>query len=109
MTPETHPDMFYGEYCLAELPNQARPAKDRVRKGKHSYTVYRGKGQIEVLLRTRAFFVRGPNQGQVSWLKNGGIKCLDLSFKRLFYFTLFPMVESNLETVLVYSSQGQSI
>lgn len=42
--------------------------------GKHSYTVARGDAKIEVLLKNKAFYVRGANKGRVSWVKYGGIK-----------------------------------
>lgn len=52
----------------------ALPAVDRTHFGKHSYTVVKGGQKIEVLLRQRAFYVRGPSKGQVSWLKHGGVR-----------------------------------
>ena len=62
-------------YDLSELPKAALPQMSRVHKGLHSYTVQRGEARIEVLLRTRAYFVKnGRKSGQVTWSKFGGPK-----------------------------------
>ena len=56
---------MYGEYSLAGIPHNALPQKDRVHKGKHSYSVHKGDKIVEVLLRSQAFFVRdGPKKGR---------------------------------------------
>lgn len=62
-------DSYHG-YDLSEIPRQAHPSADRVHTGRHSYTVVRGACKIEVLLRQRAFFVRGVvGPKHVSWSK----------------------------------------
>ncbi|CAK8986681.1 unnamed protein product [Durusdinium trenchii] len=62
----------YNGYNLEHLPRQAWPAVDRKHQGLHSYTVLRGAAKIEILLRNKAYYVRGPNKGQISWAKHGG-------------------------------------
>eukprot|EP00434_Breviolum_minutum_P044830 symbB.v1.2.040090.t1/scaffold6982.1/size28864/2 len=59
----------------SDIPDscQARPDPARRHHGLHSYTVVRGAAKIEVLLKKEAFYVRGENRGQVSWVKHGGI------------------------------------
>lgn len=70
-------DLKYGDYCLAKLPQMARPDEAKPNLGKHSYTLTFG-GAVEVLLSKEAFYVKkvGPNgtgpKGQISWVKNGG-------------------------------------
>ena len=51
----------------------ARPDPARAHNGKHSYTIYRGEAKIECLLKQKAFYVKGPNKGHVSWKKHNGI------------------------------------
>ena len=62
----------YAGYKLDHLPRQAWPASDRKHHGLRSYTVARGAARIEVLLRNKAYYVKGANKGQVSWAKHGG-------------------------------------
>ena len=57
---------------MESLPVNARPDPNRRHFGKHSYTVHKGAAKIEVLLNKRAYYVRGPSKGQVSWAKYGG-------------------------------------
>ena len=51
----------------------ALPGADRKHLGKHSYTVEKAGKKIEVLLKNKAYYVRGENKGQVSWAKHGGV------------------------------------
>ncbi|CAL1159180.1 unnamed protein product [Cladocopium goreaui] len=68
-------DLMYHEYNLTQLgvPRNALPSPNRRHLGKHSYTIEKGGQKIECLLKCKAFYVRGPNKGQVSWNKHGGI------------------------------------
>ncbi len=62
------PFQDYHGYDLMPIPRNAWPSSDRIHLGKHSYTVEKGSAKIEVLLRQRAFFVRGAVEGKhVSW------------------------------------------
>ena len=64
----------YRGYSLIGFPKAALPSTKRTHNGLHSYTCQVGAARIEVLLRQRAFYVKtGPNKGQVSWKKFGGI------------------------------------
>ncbi|CAL1135361.1 unnamed protein product [Cladocopium goreaui] len=65
---------MYHDYNLTELgiPRNACPDPSRRHLGRHSYTVIKGAAKLEVLLKNRACYVRGPNKGQVSWGKHGG-------------------------------------
>lgn len=64
----------YNGYSLKGLPKNAMPTGGH--KGLHSYTVMKGKAKIEVLLRQKAFYVRGaPSiRGQVTWSKFPSIR-----------------------------------
>jgi len=67
-------DTFNG-YSLEGFPVQALPDRCRKHLGKHSYTIHRGNARIEVLLKQKAFFVRGAGGNQhVSWSKYGSLK-----------------------------------
>ncbi|CAL1169528.1 unnamed protein product, partial [Cladocopium goreaui] len=58
----------YRGYSLKGIPSQARPSSNSL--GAHSYTVKRGDARIEVLLRQRAFYVKGGVSGpHVAWSK----------------------------------------
>jgi len=65
-----------GRYCgydLSVVPRNAWPDPKKIHLGCHSYTVLRGAGKIEVLLRNKAYFVRGPSEKkQFTWSKHGG-------------------------------------
>jgi len=50
------------------------PSSDRKHLGNHSYTIEKGGRKLEVLLKNKAYYVRGENKGQVSWAKNGGVR-----------------------------------
>ena len=62
----------YNGYNLDHLPVNARPDPARRHQGKHSYTVVKGAAKIEVLLNKCAYYVRGPNKGQITWSKFDG-------------------------------------
>lgn len=65
----------YRGYSLVGFPRAALPSCKKNHTGRHSYTCQLGSARIEVLLRQKAFYVKnGPNKGQVSWNKHGGIK-----------------------------------
>ena len=61
-------------YSLKGLPKNAMPTGGH--KGLHSYTIMKGQAKIEVLLRQKAFYVRGPPsiRGQVTWSKFPSIR-----------------------------------
>lgn len=65
-----------GRYCgydLAMAPRNAWPDPKKTHLGMHSYTVLRGAAKIEILLRNKAYFVRGPSEKkQFTWSKHGG-------------------------------------
>ena len=87
MPPDGENDLMHGVYNLTQLglPKQALPDPKKVNKGLHSYTlVGQGGSRIEVLLRSRAFYVKAvaakrdedpedekPSTGQIAW--TGGI------------------------------------
>ena len=74
-------DGFHGDYDLREmnLPEACFPQRGKLNRGRHSYTIQSRSGaHIEVLLRSRAFFIKGLCEGagehnklgQVSWKEN---------------------------------------
>lgn len=63
---------MYGEYSLEGIPRNALPDPNRKHQGKHSYTIQKGDAKLEVLLKSRAYYVRTGQKGQVSWAKHGG-------------------------------------
>ena len=70
--------MFYGEYDISCLPDEALPDLERVNNGRHSYTLGKVGSSVEILLQKEAYFVKKINAdgsgplGQVSWAKHGG-------------------------------------
>ena len=50
------------------------PDPARRHLGKHSYTVIKGDAKVEVLLKCKAFYVRGPSRGQVTWSVHNGVR-----------------------------------
>lgn len=73
--PSSSTTFIWEACCLIPLIwGNALPAKDKKHFGRHSYTVTRGAGKLEVLLKNRAFYVRTGDKGQISWQKNGGVK-----------------------------------
>ena len=85
--PESSDDVMHGAYNLTQLglPKQAYPDPKKPNKGLHSYTlVGQGGSRIEILLRSRAFYVKAvaakrdedledekPSTGQIAWV--GGV------------------------------------
>ena len=71
------PSVVHGKYnlVLLGLPAECYPDSGRPNKGAHSYTIRSESGaRVEVLLRSRAFFVKQGHEGmaedckgQVSW------------------------------------------
>lgn len=68
----------YASYDVSMLPPQSHPLRDHSYYGAHSYTLSAGGAAVEVLLRSKAYFVKrvaegseGPT-GQVTFSKHGG-------------------------------------
>ena len=51
------------------------PDPSRRHLGKHSYSVVKGDRKVEVLLKSKAFYVRAPGEkGQVTWSVHDGVR-----------------------------------